>query len=1257
MSPSFSVRRPSLVRRGGIGAALLGLVAAPLALGLAGPAQAAPSAGLVISEVFGANSPTNLYNQDFVEIHNVSGQSIDLTGTSVQYRSATGTANPSSVVPLSGKVPAGGYYLVGGASSSGGTSIPAPDVTAGGMNLSGTTGTIFLADQATVLTNPAPATGSVTADERIIDLVGYGASNTFETAVRSGAPTTTTTATRTGADTDDNSKDFAGTATGTPTNCDCVAPRLKIAEVYTDGGASGATYDHDFVELLNTSGGSVDLAGLTLQYRAPAATGTAQVAVPLTGTVANNGRVIVQLGAGGPGGVPVPGVDATGDTELSAAGGTLLLAKDPAGIDPGTGDVAPDQYVADLVGWGTSNVFEGAPADTTALGATTSLQRASGGVDTDDNSADFTLETPTADAGTVVPTRTIPEIQGTGATTPLPNANVTTTGVVTASYPNADGGFFRGFYMQTPGYDPSSDATPDASDGIFVFTGSSAISATVGSKVTVMGKVTEFGGMTELTVTDPANFTQVAATPAEAVTPGTVLPGTECELPGAGCLSGDALAAAREKHEGELFQPTDPYTVTDSYDGSPFTQASPNGFAMAGEIGLAANSTLPLIAPTQVANPTADPVGLANRNRFNEAHMVTLDDGADLDYVSSSVEDVQAFPWLTPTHTVRMGAAVTFNEPVVFDFRDAMWRLQPQARIPAGDDGESQVSIEQDRPTTPEDVGGDVKIATFNVLNYFNTTGEAYVAAGEGRRCSYYTDRVGNRISNDTCEQPDPADPGGAPLPGPRGAADDVNLQRQQAKIVRAINTMDADIMGLEEIENSTKLGEADRDDALGALVVALNADWAAVHPGDPARWAFVPSPPASEQPTLAEQDAIRAAFIYNPTVVEPEGASRILVGSPAFANAREPLAQAFKAVGAPADLAFGVTVNHFKSKGGSGTGDNADTGDGAGGFNGDRTRQAAALLAFTDEFLADRGIDAMFLAGDFNAYSQEDPVHVIEDGGYQEITSDFATATDDELTYAFGGFAGSLDHVFANEAAADLVTGADVYQINANEPVYYEYSRYNANLADLYSPNQYRASDHNPEIIGLRFPAAPTATQVTGTASPFEFGRAGSVHVTVAPASATGDVEVRDGDTVLGTGTLSGGQTTVQLPAGSLPVGAHELTLVYSGDSTHAAATGSVTVTVVKQRPTISAELDAAAQAGKKGGHLVVTVDAEGFTPTGTVVVVGEDTFGVASLRDGVARVALPKLKKGDHYFAVGYLGDGRTREAATVVRVRVRG
>ena len=54
---------------------------------------------------------------------------------------------------------------------------------------------------------------------------------------------------------------------------------------------------------------------------------------------------------------------------------------------------------------------------------------------------------------------------------------------------------------------------------------------------------------------------------------------------------------------------------------------------------------------------------------------------------------------------------------------------------------------------------------------------------------------------------------------------------------------MNADILSLEEIENSAALGESDRDDALKSLVDALNAD------AGTTRWAYAPSPDRGRPP------------------------------------------------------------------------------------------------------------------------------------------------------------------------------------------------------------------------------------------------------------------------------------------------------------------------------------------------------------------------------------------------------------------------
>ena len=190
------------------------------------------------------------------------------------------------------------------------------------------------------------------------------------------------------------------------------------------------------------------------------------------------------------------------------------------------------------------------------------------------------------------------------------------------------------------------------------------------------------------------------------------------------------------------------------------------------------------------------------------------------------------------------------------------------------------------------------------MLNYFSHAAqdwESYQPADEiaemglDRDCSFYSQAGGQgtgpdypgRVSANQCSWTDTrTDPDTVDSIGPRGAAQrcdctdltdpQADFERQEAKEVAAINTMAADVMGLEEVENPVKIGYADRDAALGQLVGALNADWAAKHPGeDPAagdRWAFVPSPRPEAQPTIAEQDAIRSAFIYNPRVVETVG-------------------------------------------------------------------------------------------------------------------------------------------------------------------------------------------------------------------------------------------------------------------------------------------------------------------------------------------------------------------------------------------------
>ena len=353
------------------------------------------------------------------------------------------------------------------------------------------------------------------------------------------------------------------------------------------------------------------------------------------------------------------------------------------------------------------------------------------------------------------------------------------------------------------------------------------------------------------------------------------------------------------------------------------------------------------------------------------------------------------------------------------------------------------------------------------MLNYFNTTGKDWVARRATPARSSTTapaDPVGDNDCSDNGPRGAAESSGGTDLTDPKA-----DLERQRVKEVRAINTMNADIMSLEEIENSAALGESDRDDALKSLVDALNAD------AGTTRWAYAPSPDAADLPPIGaagrHPHGVHLQPEHRAAGRAVEGAGRPVRPGQPFANAREPLAQEFKRKGALDSDGFLVVVNHLKSKGDSSppaTGDNANGIQGA--FNGDRVRQAHALVDFAKATAQADGTKKIFLVGDFNSYTQEDPMQVLYQNGFVNQPSDDPRTRRTSST----GMAGSLDHVLANAAAANLVTGRDVWQINAEESVGFEYSRYNYNATLLYQPNQFRASDHNPELVGLDVAVQP---------------------------------------------------------------------------------------------------------------------------------------------------------------------------------------
>ncbi|WP_081680849.1 ExeM/NucH family extracellular endonuclease [Cellulomonas sp. URHD0024] len=984
--------------------------------------------------------------------------------------------------------------------------------------------------------------------------------------------------------------------TGTAQAAVSASAPVVINEVYGGGGNSGAPFDRDFVELYNPGAAAVDVSAWSVQY-ASAAGVTWQV-TSLAGTsIAAGGYLLVAEAQGANTAAPAVTGDVVGAIPMGATSGKVALVSSGGALTCG-GTCAADPAVVDLVAFGAVTTGFAGTGPTPAPASATSVARNATHSNTADNAADFVVGVPTPQSSTTAPggpggtvDATIATIQGTGAASTMAGQTVRTDGIVTAAYPT---GGFNGYVIQTPGTGGAIDASHTASDAIFVFSSATVGSVTIGDHVQVTGKVSEFNGLTELTVA-AGGVTPLPAAPA--VTPvSAVWPATD---------------AARESLESMLFQPTGDLTVTNTFSTNQF-----------GEVGLAVGTT-PLLQTTEVARPgTAQAAAVA---ADDAARLVTLDDGSSTNFLSAAGSSLTP-PYISLTNPLRVGAAATLTAPVVVDWRNTLWKLNPTTPGPAA------VTFENTRTTAPEPVGGDLKVASFNVLNYFTTLGRS------DSTCVPYTDRVGDPVTvQKDCDL--------------RGAWDPDDLQRQQDKIVTAINALGADVVGLMEIENSLVV-DGVQDEAVSTLVAALNTA------AGTDVWAYVRS--SADLPVVSEMDVINNAIIYKTAAVERVGSSHALgtasADDEAFGNAREPIAQTFQRVGGSDQVL--VVVNHFKSKGSAGPLDgDADTGDGQGASNASRVAQAEALRDWVPTIQG--AAESVALVGDFNSYTKEDPLEVLYDAGYTDAASTLAPG---QYSYSFGGTSGSLDHVLLNGPALARTTGADIWEINAEESVALEYSRYNYHGTRFYAPDEYRSSDHDPVIVGLSVPKAVPSSTATLTASPASqvFGASTRVLLTASVSSSapvTGNVQFVTGSTVLASVPLSGGTATYRLPAGT-PAGTYPVVARFAGD---AGVTGSQSapVQVVVQQVTTTTSL--AATPGFRFVPSVLLVDVgqdNGAQPSGKVQIKeGATVIRTLDVVRGVAIGTVPSGTTGLHTYTATFVpNDAANVRPSTSAPVTVR-
>lgn len=613
------------------------------------------------------------------------------------------------------------------------------------------------------------------------------------------------------------------------------------------------------------------------------------------------------------------------------------------------------------------------------------------------------VQPPAAHAADPLPIGTI---QGTGPVSPYDQQIVTTTASrVTAVYGQVSSAEFRGFVIQTPGTGGPGRDLSTASDAIFVFLGGTAFGVAIGDAVSVTGTVSEFNGLTQ--IGGAVTITRVDADLPEV-------------RPVTGLRWADTVGQ-RENLESMLYASTERFTVSDTFPLLRF-----------GELGLT-SAELPL-QPTEVARPGS--AAAQRQAARNLAIRVNLDDGSNRGFTRTATLVARPLPYLSVGVPVAIGDRLRLTEPMVVDWRNNAWKLNPTTPTVPGSEPAVVTQVADD--PAPR-VGGAFSVASFNVLNYFTTT-------GQGRSgCT-----GGNLARDDTFNVTFDCDA--------RGAWDGDDLGRQQTKIVAALSSMDASVVGLMEIENSARLGEQ-QDEALLSLVAALNVD------AGYRKWAAVPS--STQLQPVGEQDVITNALIYQPRDVRLNGTAYALGSAAgddgAFGNARTPIAASFTPRGGGDPVL--VVVNHFKSKGGDdeATGDNADAGDGQGFYNGDRVRQAQALSDWVPSVQRAARTRAVALVGDLNSYGREDPLRVLDQSGYRSV------APDDEWSYSFGGLLGSLDHVLLNRAARQRLTRPDIWNVNAGESPALEYSTYRTTADDYHSPGPRRSSDHDPVVVGLR--------------------------------------------------------------------------------------------------------------------------------------------------------------------------------------------
>ncbi|MEW6983887.1 ExeM/NucH family extracellular endonuclease [Colwelliaceae bacterium 6471] len=414
-----------------------------------------------------------------------------------------------------------------------------------------------------------------------------------------------------------------------------------------------------------------------------------------------------------------------------------------------------------------------------------------------------------------------------------------------------------------------------------------------------------------------------------------------------------------------------------------------------------------LLIPTNIYNAgSTQAIALADKNARNK---LVIDD-------KNNAQNPDNIPFpnagLSYANTLRLGDSVeSINGILDYSFNE--YRI-----LPTSSPTFTVANARTPSPTLNSD--SEITVASFNVLNYFN---------GDGQ---------------------------GGGFPTARGADSVEEFTRQSNKVVAAIADINADVVGLMEIENDGFGAQS----AISDLTAKLNA----VMGANTYQYVGLPT-------TSLGNDTITVGMLYKPSAVALVGTTVTTDATPFDFGNRQPLVQSFTSL--TSGETFTVAVNHFKSKGScsSASGANVDQNDGQGCWNELRTQAANQLILWLNTQPTGVSTNNILVIGDLNSYGKEDPINTFTNNGYRNLLAEKIGIR--AYSYAFGGEIGYLDHALASNELTAFIDKVHEWHINADEPRAFDYNLENKSATQVtsyYGNDAYRASDHDPVVVSFTF-------------------------------------------------------------------------------------------------------------------------------------------------------------------------------------------